>query len=172
MAGVGIFVRAFVVSWELEETPSEVVPGRILGIGVSAGGLGPLAVFCVYFISNSFSKTKPIPQNITLLEKLTIAMDAIPLKSLIGGDWNMEPRALMDTSFLDCKSLNVCESSDTSGSCISPAGEGTLDYFVIDDDYGEAVSSTLYNNLMPPQPHKPVVMVFKTTPKNNPMIFL
>ena len=122
----------------------------------------------VLLLSNSFSKTKLVPQNMRLLAVLGAFIKRCALPVLVGADWNMTPNVLCSVPFLDEFVLSIKADSSAIGSCVSRGGQSvsSIDYFVMSRHLADVVSNIQVCPITVPKPHRPTYLCFNTRPKN------
>ena len=92
-----------------------VVLGRVIGIVVSAVGLGLLTIYCVNLTSHSLAKEMVIQENACIPKRLPEAFHSMPYQAIFTGDWNMEPDILTSAAFISDNKLSLFGAQDSTG---------------------------------------------------------
>ena len=103
-----------------------VVPGRAAFGHVAVLVKGGFALASVYLVTT----TGFGPENLGILRDLGVALLDCGLPFVIGGDFEVDPRVLMETGWLAAISATIIAPKELT----CTAGEGaTIDYFVVSD---------------------------------------
>ena len=162
-AGVAVFARtAFgLVPLEPERGGMAVHPHRVLGAVLQLPSGEELDIFSVYL----HTATGISGDNIPLLADLGGRLRSSPRAWLAGGDWNISPETLLDSSFVDRCHGSIFATQAGQNTCTQGSGS-RIDFFVLHEPLGHAVQSLAIDRIADTSPHRPVDMVFVAAMKD------
>jgi len=153
--GVAIFVKKHLGLTHVEDDGVRCPPlveARLLAARFVAPGLGPVILYCGYFMCgvglNSFNKD--------MIAKLHQDAQRRGLPWICAADWNFEPNTIGDSDLPDLLSAKII--APTEPTCISPTTAHILDYFLVSSNLAPAVMAPYIVENATSKPHKPVQM--------------
>jgi len=154
--GVAIFVRAHLGLSKLDENLSEViVDARVVGGKLTVPGSGPIAIYSVYMVTGVGLNH----DNREILNQITLDHNLHGLAWAMGGDWNMEPKELLESGI--GKATNSKTMYPDVETCVAPACVRTIDYFIIEKSLANAFNHPITIEDAGTRPHRPVTTTMK-----------
>ena len=154
--GVAVFVRKYLGLGKLaEDKEPEIVPGRVVGVKVTAPGMGVVAVYSAYLVTGVGLNG----ENRNILHAIADSARGHGLAWLVGADWNMQPNELAGAAVVSKLRAKIIAPEDDT--CIAPACVRTIDYFLISDSLADAMKAPVTVDDAETRPHKPVITAIR-----------
>ena len=155
-AGVAVFVREWMgLGWPPGAGPIHFESRAIVAM-VECPGLP------AFLVASAYLKTGiggAAPYNLKILEFIGQTVGAHRLPWVLGGDFQMTPQDLADTSFPEAAGARIVADLSPVGTCTNAFGASIIDFFVMSEDFADVVgkaSTILDANTAP---HRPVQVV-------------